>query len=568
MAEFTVYQLGNYLFRLPRRNYFSARVAADEWAYYIQHSMPMTQGLHQQISTWKVPFPTRLIPIERNEVVIPVPTYHSPFLDDSTANQVFPWPLDPLPRSYLYLLPESTQTITIPSAQLPPLEDPRVNHPLITRHIDLKIPRLVIDKPPVPSQMQLKIPVRVKHARPAPYSIPPIQIPCIQELHHTPESQTHGLISPVQILDTSPNQPSQITPLPIIQNASPVGPFRPPITHSLVPALHRRSKIPIPVQHLSPARPPRISSIQIRATTSQSTQTDIPVPIPQTSSESTQTLPTCPQMTSQSMQTTPLPEPVSLMTSQSIQTTAIPSPISPTPTSLPEMVTQSPVPILIIPAQTPNPEPSEMVRIPVAPDLPETSPLPPIQNCSPIPAGQSPEPENQTPNPQPSTQTGAGLPIEFKEVFKQMALGGLVQDVKYEPTNQPQKDLTRFLEALRNTIRPLLQKALESKHGVTFWVSLQVKYAHPSKEIKDMRPPFLHSGKRRLIHETELDSILDEITQAILIRNAHFNRQNPGLLLYDIVNFRCQNNTVQSPLGSRLSGAATFSRPQTRNRQC
>ena len=80
-----------------------------------------------------------------------------------------------------------------------------------------------------------------------------------------------------------------------------------------------------------------------------------------------------------------------------------------------------------------------------------------------------------------------------------MAFGGLVQDVKYEPTSNPLKDLARFLGALRATIKPLLQQALESLHGVTFWVSLQVKYAHQSIEINDMHPPYLHSGKRRLM---------------------------------------------------------------------
>ena len=65
-----------------------------------------------------------------------------------------------------------------------------------------------------------------------------------------------------------------------------------------------------------------------------------------------------------------------------------------------------------------------------------------------------------------------------------------------------------------------------------------------------MRPPFLHSGKRLLIQETELHSILDEITQAILIRNANFNKQNSGLVLDDILNFRFKI-TEFNPLSGR-----------------
>ena len=133
-------------------------------------------------------------------------------------------------------------------------------------------------------------------------------------------------------------------------------------------------------------------------------------------------------------------------------------------------------------------------------------------------------------------QLGAGNP--FREIVKQTALDGLIQDVKYEPVRHPQKNLVEFMGAVRSTITPLLQQALEAQKGVTFWVSLQVKYAHPTKEITDLNPPHLHSGKRRLTHEGELQSILDEIDQAILIRNAHYNRENSGLVLSDILNFR------------------------------
>ena len=78
--KFKDYQLGNFLFRFTTRDYYQARLAADQWAYYIQHNMPITQGLDQQISTCKIPFPTRLIPTERTEIVIPEPTYHSPYI--------------------------------------------------------------------------------------------------------------------------------------------------------------------------------------------------------------------------------------------------------------------------------------------------------------------------------------------------------------------------------------------------------------------------------------------------------------------------------------------------------
>ena len=133
MSEFTEvykeYQLGNFIFRFLSRDFYNARHVPDEWAFYIQHNMPMTRGLHQRIRTLEIPFPTRLIPTERNEVIIPNPTFHSPFIYQNTAEQDFTWPRDPLPRSYNQQLPESTKTTTIPRNKLTPLPDPRQNPP-------------------------------------------------------------------------------------------------------------------------------------------------------------------------------------------------------------------------------------------------------------------------------------------------------------------------------------------------------------------------------------------------------------------------------------------------------
>ena len=121
--EYQDYQLGNFIFRFQSRNFYHSRVVADEWAFYIEHNMPMTRGLQQRITTLEIPFPTRLIPTERIEVLIPEPKFHSPYIYENPADQVFPWPLDPLPSSYTHQLAESTRTTTIPSNKLTPLPD-------------------------------------------------------------------------------------------------------------------------------------------------------------------------------------------------------------------------------------------------------------------------------------------------------------------------------------------------------------------------------------------------------------------------------------------------------------
>ena len=144
--------------------------------------------------------------------------------------------------------------------------------------------------------------------------------------------------------------------------------------------------------------------------------------------------------------------------------------------------------------------------------------------------------ENTTLNS--STQSGSRDPIDFKEVFKQMAFGGLVQDVTYDPKPHPQKDLAVFLAAIMSKIKPILEQAINDKKGVAFWISVQVKYSDPSKNSKEMRFPYLHSGQRRLVHLPEMDSVLEEITQSILIHHTNFINQNSTLAIEDIKNFR------------------------------
>ena len=369
MSEFKDYQLGNFLFHLQSSNYYQARLAADQWAYYIQHNMPITQGLDQQISTCQIPFPTRLIPTVREEIVIPAPTFHSPYIPDNSTEQVFSWPLDPLPRSYMEYLPESTRTTTIPSYNLPPLPDPRQDRPRPPRCLELMKPHLANTLP----------------------------------------------------------------------------------FHLLAPPKHYRAKFRAPQLHPSP-------------------------------------LPLAPPSLS------PFPRP------SPIPSFHFPSPIpSPTSNRPLQIILDSP----LLPVQLPPAHPTSFQL------SDHFSPLPP-----------------STQDSQPIVQTGGGRPLKFELVWHQPALKGYVVDAKFAPTTHPHNNLAIILGAVRSTIKPLLVEALKSKHGLSFWVSLQVKYMHPSKEIKDMNPPFLHSGKKILINEAELDTILDEITQALFLRNAHFNRQN------------------------------------------
>ena len=126
----------------------------------------------------------------------------------------------------------------------------------------------------------------------------------------------------------------------------------------------------------------------------------------------------------------------------------------------------------------------------------------------------------------------------FRQIFMQRALNGLVQDFALEPIHHPQQSLTQFINAMMVRIRPDLKAVLNLYRGFTFWISVQVRYQHPAKTTNDMKPVYLHSGKRRVMNATELEETLEDIRQTILIRNSNFNRASSGLVLDDILGFR------------------------------
>ena len=81
-----------------------------------------------------------------------------------------------------------------------------------------------------------------------------------------------------------------------------------------------------------------------------------------------------------------------------------------------------------------------------------------------------------------------------------MALDGLIQDVKMEPHPHPVTDLMHFLKYPMDWLPPANHAALDKMKGLSFWISVQVRKTHPAREVKDMKPQYLHAGKRRLMN--------------------------------------------------------------------
>ena len=155
--------------------------------------------------------------------------------------------------------------------------------------------------------------------------------------------------------------------------------------------------------------------------------------------------------------------PMSIGLRQQIEAWEVPFPGRIIPTSRDEVEAEIPEPIYLAEFTPGIPEWDAMVR-PTS-IQPENVPTPPT-----VPTPIQPIPQEN--------QVGGGAKIGFHEVSRQSALDGLVTDVKYEPRHHPQKSLSKFLEAVKGTIKPLLEDTLKIHNGVTFWVAVQVKYGH------------------------------------------------------------------------------------------
>ena len=139
-----------------------------------------------------------------------------------------------------------------------------------------------------------------------------------------------------------------------------------------------------------------------------------------------------------------------------------------------------------------------------------------------------------------------------------MALAGLVQDVNLEPHPHPVTDLMHFLKYMMDCVRPVGHAALDKMKGLSFWISLQVRYNHPAREVKDMKPQYLHTSKRRLINHEELEEKLDAMLGTILLHNAHFVRQSSRLVLPDVLTFRFKASEFLPLVGREYKQLPTF----------
>ena len=166
-----------------------------------------------------------------------------------------------------------------------------------------------------------------------------------------------------------------------------------------------------------------------------------------------------------------------------------------------------PQPIII---RAPPIRPTIIIHAPTQ-TAPRPSIIPPppqhqVQSLIPItpptaqPAAIKPPPQAIIIRAPPASPPPADEPITFKLKWANGSVHGVVQDFMFEPRRSPTRDLLKFILAMEQVVRERQTAALLELHGLSFWVALQLTYAHPTKEIVDMKHQYLNSGKLILTH--------------------------------------------------------------------
>ena len=103
---------------------------------------------------------------------------------------------------------------------------------------------------------------------------------------------------------------------------------------------------------------------------------------------------------------------------------------------------------------------------------------------------------------------------------------------------------------MEQVVREHLTAALLVLHGLSFCVSVELTYTQTAKEIVDMKPQYLHSGKLVLTQIADLDEQIERMLELVLEHNANYIRESSWLRVDDILGFRFKIDHF-NPLGGR-----------------
>ena len=121
----------------------------------------------------------------------------------------------------------------------------------------------------------------------------------------------------------------------------------------------------------------------------------------------------------------------------------------------------------------------------------------------------------------------------FYPKFQQMSLDGLLQGVDLQ-AHKSYSDLNIYLPMLHNRLEYEIKEMLAKHRGIKFWVAIQVSYINPKKDDEKVLKVYLNTGNLQLTNEFQLEEVMKTIKERILLRNAHFIREQSGLILKKI----------------------------------
>ena len=141
---------------------------------------------------------------------------------------------------------------------------------------------------------------------------------------------------------------------------------------------------------------------------------------------------------------------------------------------------------------------------------------------------------------------------EFHVGYKKTALDFLEEmDLL---TSRPQHDFIHYLKSLRQYLQTEIATMMETLKGVIFWVSIQVRYTHPTRELNEHESTaYLHSAKQMLFDRDELEIRLDHVIDVLSNCNANYHRHASGLVLDEILKTRFKVAKYDKMIGEGYS---------------
>ena len=112
---------------------------------------------------------------------------------------------------------------------------------------------------------------------------------------------------------------------------------------------------------------------------------------------------------------------------------------------------------------------------------------------------------------------------------------GLVEEMDLF-SKYPQTDLESYLADLDHHLTEELCRRVSKRNGLNMWISVQVKYSHPFKELTEYESvDYLHSGKHLFLHGIHVFDKLEVVINAIRERIENFEGNATGLIFDEIL---------------------------------